>query len=168
MRKLASLLVPILSSLGPPAWAQDCAPLLPSGQPALPFMTSCVGAVPPPIVWAAGNPAFALAAAPLPPPVPPGLPTLLVLSLPIPPPIPIPCPPLHPAFGCPGLVVVPILLIVPGGLSSPVGGPPIAFPIPATGGPLGLVLAVHTVVPIPAVALPPGGIAVTHATGITI
>lgn len=168
MRRTSFLLVPILSLLGARAGAQVCAPLLPSGQPGLPFFTTCVDVVAPPVVWAAGNADFALAAAPLPPPVPPGLPTLLLLSLPFPPPIPVPCPPLHPAFGCPGLVYAPILLAVPSGLSSPVGGPAIGFPIPATGGPLGLVVAVHTLVAIPALALPPGGIAVTHATGITI
>lgn len=167
MRTFSLLLVPALSILGFPARAQVCAPLLPSGQPGLPFFTSCVGAVAPPVVWAVGNPGFALAAAPLPPPVPAGVPTFLVLSAPIVP-VAVPCPPLHPAFGCPGLVVTPILLVVPSGLSSPVGGPAIAFPIPPTGAALGLVVAVQTIALIPAGALPPGGVALTHATGITI
>ncbi|MGH7150957.1 MAG: hypothetical protein ACREIU_09675 [Planctomycetota bacterium] len=167
MRSFPVLLVPVLSILGSTAGAQVCAPLLPSGQPGMPFFTACVGAVAPPVVWAVGNPGFGLAAAPLPPPVPPGVPTLLVLSVPAAP-FPVPCPPLHPAFGCPGLVFVPVLLVVPAGLSSPVGGPAVAFPIPATGGPLGLVVAVHTIALIPPGALPPGGVAVTHATGITI
>ncbi|MCI0589533.1 MAG: hypothetical protein L0323_22185 [Planctomycetes bacterium] len=167
MRTFPILLVPFLSILGSAAGAQECAPLLPSGQPGLPFFPTCVGTVPPPVVWAAGNAGFGLAAAPLPPPVPPGVPTFLVLSAPIAP-FPVPCPPLHPAFGCPGLVVTPVLLVVPSGLSSPVGGPAVAFPIPPTGAALGLVLAVQTIALIPAGALPPGGAALTHATGITI
>jgi hypothetical protein len=158
--------------LGTSAAAQMCAPLLPSGQPGLPFLPVCVGAVAPAVVWAAGNPAFALSAAPFPiPALPPGLPTFLVIGVPIPPPTPVPPVLLHPAFGFPGLLASPIglvLAIVPSGPSGPAPGPPIAFPIPPTGGPLGLAASVHTIVLVPAAVLAPGGVGLTSAIGITI
>lgn len=143
--------------------AQLCAPTLPpSGQPALmPFTPLCVGLVAPPIVWALGNPGFALSSF-APPPVPPGLPTVLMIGLPAPP-LPIPAPPLMPAFGAPGFFNQINIIAVPAGPSGPVPGIPIPFPIPPTGGPLG-VLNVHTLVLVPGALV----VALTGATDVTI
>jgi hypothetical protein len=126
----------------------------------MPFTPLCVGVLPPPVVWAAGNPGFALASfAPL--PVPPGLPTLLTIGFPAPP-LPIGPPLLVPAFGLPGLFTHVPLLVFPAGPAGPIPGPPVPLGLPPTGGPLGLVLSVHTLVVMPA------GFALTGATGITI
>lgn len=155
-----SFVLPVLL-LAASAQGQGCAPLLPSGQPALmPFTPLCFGLLPPPVVWAGGNPGFALASF-APAPVPPGLPTVLTIGLPVPPPVPL-GPPLAPGFGLPGLLTHAPLVVLPAGPSGPVPGPLVPLPIPATGGPLGLVLSVHTLVLLgPALAL-------TGATGITI
>jgi hypothetical protein len=73
-------------------------------------------------------------------------------------------PPLDPAFGLPGLLVTsPILLISPAGFS-PGPGPTVSLPLPATGGPFGMVLSAHTLVFIPGTA----SFALTGAVGITI
>ncbi len=120
---LLVLLFSALALLGVGAPAQICAPVPPpSGQPAvMPFTPICIGAVPPPVVWAVGNPGFALAAL-APPPVPPGLPMFLVLGLPSPP-LPVPLPLLFPPLGFPGFLSQLPTVVVPAGLSAPVPGP---------------------------------------------
>lgn len=153
------LLATLVALLAAPANAQMVAPLMPSGQPALmPFTPAPLGMVPPPMVWAMGNPGFALSAfAPL--PVPPGLPTFLVLGLAAGP-FPVLPPLAFPGFGVAMLTnLAPI--VVPAGLSGPMPGMPIPFPIPPTGGPIPL-LSVHTLV------LAPPSIMLTGALGITI
>ena len=147
-----------------PASAQLCGPPpFPSGQPALmPFTPVCLGALPPPVVWAAGNPGFAVASF-APPPVPIGSPTVLVFGLSVAAPLPLFT--FFPGFGLPGLLAVgPPLVTVPAGVSSPFPGPAIPLPLPATGGPVGTI-GVHTIALMPAGV---GGIALTGATYITI
>lgn len=139
--------------------AQMLAPIVPSGQPALmPFIPMAFAPVPPPMVWAFGNPGFALASfAPV--PVPAGLPTFLVLG-PAVPPIPVAPPLVFPGFGVAMLTnFMPI--VIPAGPSGPGPGPVIPLPIPPTGGPIG-VLSVHTLV------FAPIGIMLTGALAITI
>ncbi len=156
------LLLATLTLTCTPAAAQICAPPpFPSGQPALaPFAPVCIGVVPPPVVWVAGNPGFALASF-APAPVPPGMPTALLFGLP--PPAPIPFFGFFPPFGLPGLLAAgPAgLVALPAGPSGPVPGPPIPLPLPPTGGPVGTV-GVHTIV------LMPVGVALTAAHWITI
>lgn len=143
--------------------AQICAPTPPpSGQPALmPFTPACGGLLPPPVVWALGNPGFTLSSF-APPPVPPGSPTVLMVGLPAPP-LPIPAPPLAPFFGAPGFFNQINLIAVPAGPSGPLPGLPVPFPIAPTGGPIG-VINVHTVVLIPGALV----VALTGATDVTI
>jgi hypothetical protein len=160
MRLRSLVAVASLVALATPGATQVCAPILPSGQPVLaPFVPVCVGVLPPPVVWAVGNPGFTLSSF-APPPVPPGLPTFLVLGLATPP-APIPAPPLDVAYGAPGLLTNGITILLPAGLSGVAPGPPIAIPIPPTGGPVPL-LSVHTAVVAPPVP------ALTGATGISI
>jgi hypothetical protein len=131
----------LLASLSP---AQMAAPVVPSGQPAImPITPLALGLVPPPVLWMLGNPGFALAPF-APPPVPIGLPKFLVIGVAAPP-IVIPAPFAFPAFG-PALLTNLGTLVIPAGLSGPVAGPPIPLPLPATGGPLGVTLTVHTLV----------------------
>jgi hypothetical protein len=146
--------------LAPALPAQIPAPLLPSGQPAImPFVPAAIAPVPPPVVWAAGNPAFALSSF-APAPVPPGLPTFLVLGFAVAPPIPLLPPLVFPPFGV-GMLTNAATIVLPAGPSGPVPGPIVPFPIPPTFGPIG-VLSVHTLV------LAPGGLMLTGALGLTI
>ena len=155
----AALLSTVLALSMAAAPAQLIAPLVPSGQPALmPFVPMAVGMIPPPAVWAFGNPAFALATF-APPPVPVGLPTFLVIGIATPP-VPIPPPFAFPAFG-PALLTNTVLIVLPGGLSGPMPGPLVPLPLPATGGPVPL-LSVHTL------AIAGASIILTGALGITI
>ncbi len=156
MKKLLLTVSILLASAVP---AQILAPVVPSGQPALmPFVPFAFAPVPPPVVWAAGNPGFALASF-APAPVPAGLPTFLVLG-PAVPPIPVPPPLVFPGFGVAMLTnLMPV--VIPAGPSGPGPGPVIALPIPPTGGPIGM-LTVHTLV------FAPGGLMLTGALGITI
>ncbi|MCI0585529.1 MAG: hypothetical protein L0323_01655 [Planctomycetes bacterium] len=125
-----------LLAFAPAATGQVCAPLLPSGQPGLVIAAPLCGPalLPPPVVWAAGNPAFSVVVPPL--PMAPFSPVILVLGLAAPP-VAIPAPPLDPAFGLPGLVTSAlatsfVLSVVPPG-----PGPVLfALPIPPTGGPV--------------------------------
>jgi hypothetical protein len=156
-RLLTSLLVALTPALAP---AQIPAPLLPSGQPALmPFVPAAFAPVPPPVVWAAGNPGFGLASF-APPPVPIGLPTFLIIGLAVAPPIPLAPPLVFPPFG-PALLTNLAMFVVPAGPSGPAPGPVVPFPIPPTGGPIPL-LSVHTLV------FAPAGLMLTGALGLTI
>src|SRR5262245_10043414 len=155
---IAALLVTV-----PPAGAQVCGPILPSGQPGLLIAAPICGPalLPPPVVWAAGNPAFSMVVPPL-PGILPFSPILLVLGFAAPP-LAILAPPLGPAFGLPGLVTLApatsiVLTVVPPG-----PGPLLVpMPIPPTGG------------PVPAISVqaayltPPLLIGLTGATSITI
>lgn len=162
MRLLSTTLVAATLFVASPI-AQICAPTPPpSGQPALmPFTPVCIGAVPPPIVWAVGNPGFALASF-APPPVPIGSPTVLMVGITVPP-LPVPAPPLFPPFGPVGFFNQFNILAVPAGPSGPGPGPAILFPLPPTGGPLGFLLNVQTVA-----LMPPPFVALTGAIDIII
>lgn len=157
-----SLVALLATSLLP---AQVCGPVPPpSGQPAIPMTPVCFGLVAPQIVWAIGNPGFLMASW-APSPIPAGLPTFLVFGAPAPP-MPI-GPPLNPAFGLPGMLVTvpPTMIVVPNGVSGAAPGPPIPLPIPPTGGPLGVVMHVHTLVLMPG---PAPTLALTGAVALTI
>jgi hypothetical protein len=163
--KTLPVVAAVLLALAAPLPAQICVPLMPSGQPALaPFIPPCLGVVPPPVVWGVGNPGFALSSF-APAPVPPGMLTFLLITTPAPPPVPV-FAPLSPMFGLPGLLTGVPLIVTFAGPSGPLPGPAVPFPLPATGGPLGIVLAAHTlVVSVPGV---PPFVALTGATGIDI
>lgn len=138
--------------------AQMLAPIVPSGQPALmPFVPLAFAPLPPPVVWAAGNPGFGLASF-APAPVPAGLPTFLVLGPAIPP-IPVAPPLVFPGFGVAMLTNL-LPIVIPAGPSGPGPGPVIALPIPPTGGPIG-VLSVHTLVFAPIGMMLTGALAIT-------
>ena len=155
------LLITLTLTLAPAlATAQLPAPILPSGQPALmPFVPLAFAPLPPPVVWAVGNPGFGLASF-APPPVPIGMPTFLVLGFAIAPPIPLLPPLVFPGFGV-GMLTNLATIVLPAGPSGPAPGPFVPLPIPPTFGPIG-VLSVHTLV------FTPGGLMLTGALGLTI
>ncbi len=148
-----------------PATGQICAPIVPSGQPGLAAIAPICGPVllPPPLVWAAGNPAFSIVI-PGPPAIPPFSPLILLFGLEAPATL-VAAPPLDPAFGAPGLVTaaLPTALVFSAGVSG-LGPTVLATPIPPTGG------------PVPAISMqavfvtfsPVGPVALTAATEISI
>lgn len=153
------LFTTLLALLAAPTQAQLVAPLLPSGQlPLTPITPVATGMVPPPMVWAMGNPGFALMAY-APPPVPAGLPMYLVLGVAAGP-FTIPPPLAFPGFG-PALLTNPATIVIPAGFSGTTAAVKIPFPLPPTGGPIPL-LSVHTLV------LAGPSIMLTSALGITI
>src|SRR5262245_28277050 len=144
---------------------QICAPIVPSGQPGLAAAAPVCGPVllPPPVVWAAGNPAFSIVI-PGPPAIPPFSPLLVVLGFAAPA-TALPAPPLDPVFGAPGLVTAAAAtaIVLPAGVSG-VGPTVLPMAIPPTGGPVPL-LRVQAVF----VTFSPGApVALTAATGIAI
>jgi hypothetical protein len=163
MRLLSSVL--FLATLIPPAPAQACGGLVPSGQPVLAAIRpACRNLVAPAVLWAAGNPAFQFHAPLVHAAVPLGRPMFLLIGTPVPPPIPIGPPILDPALGLPGLLAMNrILFVLPASVSGTLGVPPVPFPLPATGGPLGLVLSAQILV-----SMPGGTFGLSGATGITV
>lgn len=163
MRSLLSVL--FLSTLLAPAPAQACAGLAPSGQPVIAgIRPACQNLVPPAVLWAAGNPAFRIHAPLVHPAVPPGRPMWILIGTPVPPPIPLGPPILDPVLGLPGLLAMNrILFVLPASVSGTLGVPPVSFPLPATGRPLGLVLSVQILV-----SMPGGAFGLSGATGITV
>jgi hypothetical protein len=155
------MLFSLVFSLGSvPLASQVCVPLGGTGQPGYAVAPPCMGLVAPAVLYKAGNPGFMVGAfAPLPALL--GHPMLLVIGV-TGPGIPIGTPPLFPPYG-PGILTFapPPVFVIPSG---PAGPAPVfsVIPLPATGGPLGMVLTAHTVVLLgPSVAL-------SKATGIVI
>jgi hypothetical protein len=160
MKSLAFAVV-LAALCASPLSAQLCPPtVLPSGQPALPFVPPCFGLLPPPAVWAAGNAGFAISSF-APAPVPAGFPTLLLVGF-TSPALPVGAP-LLPAFVLPGFLNNAAgIFALPAGPSGPVPGLPVPFPLPATGGPLPFTVTVQTLVVLPV------GFALTAGTDVVI
>lgn len=162
MRSLPTILMSLI--LGAAGAAQGCIALAPSGQPVLAAIRpQCRNNVPAAVVQVAGNPAFALFCSVIAAGVPAGSPMFLVLGFPLPPPVPIGAPPLNPAYGLPGLLAMPSVVVTRfAGVAGTQGNPLLALPIPPGLGPLGLVLSAQMVV------FTAGGAGLTGATGIVI
>ncbi len=135
-----------------------------AGQPLLAAIRPTLqNTVPLAMAQVGGNPAFRIHAAVVTPAVPVGAPIYLMIGLPVAAPIPLGAPLLSPAFGLPGTLAMPEILVMASmTVAGTNGTPPYALPIPPGLGPLGHCLTTQIAVWTAA------GWGLTGATGIVI